>query len=260
MKTESTGEGGHDGSRRDSAAVAPQLMLHRTCDAVAEDARVDGLAVALMSPSGARELVYASSALAQYLDDIQFTSGVGPCLDAFDTEQAVLCPDLNEPAVRQRWLGFTEDALDAGAASVFAFPLTSGNTVFGSLELYRTHTGDLTEPEHHAAVRGSATIAHVLLTYFAASEKASDGTHISAREQNEVFTSEFSRPQVNHAAGMVSVQLGVDIDDAMATMRSRAYLEHRSLADIADDVVARRLSFENSDADPEGRHDEGGGS
>ena len=262
VSPENTGEHGHDHSRRDQATVAPQLMLHRTCTAVTEDARVDGLAVALMSPSGARELVYASSALAQYLDDIQFTSGVGPCLDAFTSERPVLCPALNEPAVRQRWLGFTEDAIEAGAAGVFAFPLMSGTTVFGSLELYRTRAGNLTEQEYDDAVRGSATIAHVLLTYFAASEKASAGTDFSAREQNTVFTSEFARPQVNHAAGMVSVQLGVDIDDAMATMRSRAYLEHRSLADIADDVVARRLSFENSDADTEhdeGRHDDGGG-
>ncbi|MBY4275285.1 GAF and ANTAR domain-containing protein [Rhodococcus fascians] len=248
---------GHEHSDRDSSVMSPQLMLHRTCDAITVDARVDGLAVALMSASGARELVYASSALAQYLDDIQFTSGVGPCLDAFTSEQPVLCPVLNEPAVRERWLGFTEDAIEAGAAGVFAFPLVSGTTVFGSLELYRTRTGDLTESEHESAVRGAATIAHLLLTHFAASEQGVADDDVSARSQNTVFDSEFSRPQVNHAAGMVSVQLDVNIDDAMATMRSRAYLEHRSLTDIADDVVARRLVFDTTDFDA--RRDDGGG-
>ncbi|MBX5331053.1 GAF and ANTAR domain-containing protein [Rhodococcus fascians] len=251
------GEDGRDRSDRDSLVVSPQLMLHRTCDAVTVGARVDGLAVALMSASGARELVYASSALAQYLDDIQFTSGVGPCLDAFTSEQPVLCPVLNEPAVRERWLGFTEDAVEAGAAGVFAFPLISGTTVFGSLELYRTSTGNLSESEHESAVRGAATIAHLLLTHFAASQQGVAEDDVSARSQNTVFDSEFSRPQVNHAAGMVSVQLDVSIDDAMATMRSRAYLEHRSLADIADDVLARRLVFDESDFDA--RRDDGGG-
>ncbi|MBY4251593.1 GAF and ANTAR domain-containing protein [Rhodococcus fascians] len=133
----------------------------------------------------------------------------------------------------------------------------SGTTVFGSLELYRTRTGDLTESEHESAVRGAATIAHLLLTHFAASEQGVADDDVSARSQNTVFDSEFSRPQVNHAAGMVSVQLDVNIDDAMATMRSRAYLEHRSLADIADDVVARRLVFDTTDF--EARRDDGGG-
>jgi GAF domain-containing protein len=126
---------GDDGVDRRGSTMSPQLLLDRTCSAVADSARADGVAVALMSVSGARELVYASTAVAQYLDDIQFTSGVGPCLDAFSSEQPVLCPNLRAPEFRERWLDFVDDASVAGAASVFAFPLVSGSTVFGSLEL-----------------------------------------------------------------------------------------------------------------------------
>lgn len=250
-------DGSGDGVDRSAVAKSSQLMLDRACGSVAASARADGIAVALMSVSGARELVYASTALAQYLDDIQFTSGVGPCLDAFTSEQPILCSDLRAPEFRERWLGFVDDAIAAGAASVFAFPLVSGSTVFGSLELYRTSTGDLDPAEHTATVRGAATIAHVVLTYFAAEAEA-NSAEPADRRHNEVLNSEFSRPQVNHAAGMVSVQLNASIEDAMATMRSRAYLEHRSLTDIADDVVARRLSFDAKDSEAE--RDEGGGS
>jgi hypothetical protein len=92
------------------------------------------------------------------------------------------------------------------------------------------------------------------LTYFAAEAEAKSAD----RQQNQILNSEFSRPQVNHAAGMVSVQLNTSIEDAMATMRSRAYLEHRSLTDIADDVVARRLIFDATESGA--KRDEGGGS
>jgi hypothetical protein len=45
------------------------------------------------------------------------------------------------------------------------------------------------------------------------------------------------------AAGMVSVQLGVSLTDALVAMRARAYAEGRTISQVAADVVARRLSF-----------------
>lgn len=232
-----------DSAATDEAAASPQLFLARTCVAVLESARVDGAAIAVMSAGGARELVYASNAVAQYLDDIQFTAGVGPCLDAFHAGSPVLCPDLRTAEVREKWLGFTDDALSIGAAGVYAFPLTGGPTVFGSLELYRETPGDLSAGEHAAAVRGAETIAQLLLADYA----IADGDKSTGGDEGRVWGSELSRPQVNHAAGMVSVQLNVSIADAMASMRSRAYLDHRSLTDVADDVVARRLVFRETD-------------
>lgn len=222
-----------------AVGTSPQLFLARTALAVTSGARVDGAAIAVMSTGGARELVFASNALAQYLDDIQFTAGVGPCLDAFDSGTPVLCPDLTSDLYREKWLGFTEDALAIGANGVFAFPLNGGSTVFGSLELYRVSAGDLSADEHAAAVRGADTIARLLLADYA----VIDGGPPGREDDGRIWNSELSRPQVNHAAGMVSVQLNISIDDAMATMRSRAYSGHRTLSDVADDVVARRLVF-----------------
>jgi AmiR/NasT family two-component response regulator len=49
--------------------------------------------------------------------------------------------------------------------------------------------------------------------------------------------------QIHQATGMISVQLGVDQASALIRLRARAFSQRRDLADVAADVVARRLRF-----------------
>ncbi len=55
------------------------------------------------------------------------------------------------------------------------------------------------------------------------------------------------RAEVHQATGMISVQL--DVTQAVALIRLRAYAfsQHRPLADVAADVVARRVRFGDND-------------
>ena len=53
-----------------------------------------------------------------------------------------------------------------------------------------------------------------------------------------------NRAEVFQAQGMVMVQLGVSLAEAMLRMRAYAYAEERPLADVARDIVARRLRFD----------------
>jgi hypothetical protein len=46
---------------------------------------------------------------------------------------------------------------------------------------------------------------------------------------------------VHNAAGMVSVQEGIGVTEALIRLRAFAFGNDRLLADVADDVVARRL-------------------
>jgi len=55
------------------------------------------------------------------------------------------------------------------------------------------------------------------------------------------------RAVVHQAAGMISVQLDVDVAEALLRLRARAYALDRPMADVAADVVARRLRFDNSE-------------
>ena len=46
---------------------------------------------------------------------------------------------------------------------------------------------------------------------------------------------------VHNAAGMVSVQEGISVTEALIRLRAYAFSNDRLLADVAEDVVARRL-------------------
>ena len=66
------------------------------------------------------------------------------------------------------------------------------------------------------------------------------------------------RAEIDQATGMLTVQLGVLIAEAFARLRAYAYSEDRRLADVASDIVARRLRL-HPDPDPD-RVPDGGGS
>ena len=46
---------------------------------------------------------------------------------------------------------------------------------------------------------------------------------------------------VHNAAGIVSVQEGISVTEALIRLRAFAYSNDRLLADVAQDVIARRL-------------------
>jgi len=52
------------------------------------------------------------------------------------------------------------------------------------------------------------------------------------------------RAELFQAQGMVMVQLGVTIGEALVRMRAYAYAENRRLEDIARDVVNRQLRLD----------------
>jgi hypothetical protein len=49
------------------------------------------------------------------------------------------------------------------------------------------------------------------------------------------------RAEIDQATGMLTVQLGVSAAEAFARLRAYAYSQDRRLADVAGDIVARRL-------------------
>jgi AmiR/NasT family two-component response regulator len=50
---------------------------------------------------------------------------------------------------------------------------------------------------------------------------------------------------VHQATGMISVQLGVSLEEALRRLEARAIEDRRQLVDLANDVVDRRVRFED---------------
>ena len=86
-------------------------------------------------------LLYATDPVITRLDDLEFVTGEGPCLQAYWNHAPVLEPDLAGAAATARWPWFAPEAAAIGAGAVFAFPLHVGDMVFGVLWLYRRARG-----------------------------------------------------------------------------------------------------------------------
>ena len=216
--------------------------------------RVSGVGLAVMGPLGAGGVLAATQGDAERMEDLQFTLGEGPCVDASRSGAPVLVPDLARD-VGQRWPAFTAGALAAGVLAAFTFPLRVGDLGIGVLDLYRTTRGELggREAAEALAYADAATAVLLHLQHDPTAVAAADPTggpgarRDAERGPGDVDDALDRRAVVHQAAGMMSVQLGVDVPTALVRLRSHSYGENRPILDVAADVVARRLRFDQSD-------------
>lgn len=193
-----------------------------------------------VATADSRAIVCATDERAERVEDLQFTLGVGPCMDAAASGVAVLVPDLPATAATDaaRWPGFLEGAEQAGVRALFALPLRIGAIRIGALDLYRTEAGPLDGSDLRSAYAASDAIGAVLV--------GAQGT--PAGDQQMAWAGLAYRMHVHQATGMVQAQLDVPTADALLALRARAFAEGRTLADVARDVVDRRLRFDKENA------------
>src|SRR5690349_1914201 len=202
------------------------------CGACPGIAGVTGAGVMLMSGEIPRGSLCTSDQVSQLIEELQYTLGEGPCVDAYQQDRVVAEPDLADP-VAPRWLAFTGPALRAGVRAVFGFPLRAGTVRLGALSLYRDSPGPLTGDQHADALVVAEAAARWVLE---AQAGAPAGTVAEELEEGADF--HFA---VHNAAGIVSAQEGVSVTEALIRLRAFAFSSDRLLADVAQDVIARRL-------------------
>ncbi|MGS2810572.1 GAF and ANTAR domain-containing protein [Nocardia sp. MW-W600-9] len=245
----------HDTDRRDTGGDGSLFGgIGAICSAAVRLTGVDGAAVALLSrTSQAREIVYATDATAQHLDELQFVIGEGPCIDAYIRGEGQLWPDLAAPPATAQWPVFTVEVMALAVRALFAFPVSSGGSTVGVLELYRGTGGSLGRVEQESGVACAAAIGHMIGT---------DLTRLAAADAAEVtlagagidtMSDEFSRAVIFNAAGMVAVQLAVSAEEGLARLRAYSYANERSIGAVAADIVARRLSLRDQRDSREGQ-------
>jgi GAF domain len=204
----------------------------RLCGACPQILGVSGAAVMLMSGDMPRGSLCTSDEVSELIEDLQYAMGEGPCVDAYQQDLVVAEPDLADPAER-RWPAFTPQVLAAGVRAVFGFPLRAGTVRLGALNLYRDAPGPLTGEQHADALVVADVAARWVLE---AQAGAPAGMVAGELEAGADF--HFA---VHNAAGIVSVQQGVSVTDALIRLRAHSFSSGRPLAEVAHDVIARRL-------------------
>ncbi len=210
-------------------------FLHRLCLAATGALAARGAGISLMADGGVHGTVTASDPATAALEETQFVLGEGPCIDAFADRRPVLVSDLGDGAAT-RWPAYTAAVLDGGVRAVFAFPLQVGAGSLGVLDVFRADKGPMSA-EHLAEALTFADVA--VNAVLDGQDRARPG---SAADGLDAALD--SRAQIFQAQGMVMVQIDGTLTAALARMRAHAYAHNRALAEVARDVVQRRLQFE----------------
>jgi GAF domain-containing protein len=164
----------------------------------------------------------------QTIDQPQYDTGDGPCVDAFATGQTVIIASTLDDGPYPE---FRHVAAEHGLLSVVSLPMNTGAQVVGALNLYAT-TADAFDPASIGRLDGFATnAAYLLLNHQAYWDARSLSENL-----NEAMS---SRAQIEQAKGIILGATGCDADEAFHRLRAQSQAENVKLRDIAAELVRR---------------------
>ncbi len=229
-------------------------MADRLCRACVQLLEVDGAAISVMLEGSSQGTIGSSSELSRRLDELQFTFGEGPCIDAVRLKVPVVAENL-AGAGEQRWPVYGPTVVGLGIRAVYALPISLANSVVGALDLYRHHPG----PLHGDAWLGGVLAAELAVVPVLA--LLSDGADVvDATDSAAVWDqlSSLARVEVYQATGMVMAQLGVGPAEALVRLRAYAFANGLTASEVAWSIVERKLSLDPDDDEQPDASDIGG--
>ena len=210
----------------------PEMAPSRLARAFAQAVGVDGAALSIHEGAGLRTPIGASDRTTSRAEQLQFTTGDGPCLRAHDTGRAIVfdLEDINRnwPELHAALLGETP------YRAVFSLPLAPplGPTVV--VDLYAREPDTLT-----AVPREEVEAAVLCLTEEMVRSSGGARADEGARWWDSPDARRRSR--VWQATGVASVALGLDVVDTLTVLRAHAFATGRVVDDLAGDIVDGRM-------------------
>ncbi len=193
--------------------------------------------ILLADVRGILSVVAASSEEATLLELFQLQNEQGPCLDAFRSGQAVVHANL---ADESPWPSFAHAAIEAGFRSVHTFPMRLRDSVLGTLNLFMSQAGPLSEADVTVAqaFADAATIALL-------QDRAINNLQQLTAQLQDALN---SRVVIEQAKGTLAERAGIGMDAAFELLRAYARGHNTKLAGVAVAVVAHTLTSNEIEA------------
>ena len=205
------------------------------CGACVEVLAVTGAGITLMGGDQTGPLCVTSERV-RVLEEVQFTTGVGPCRDAFAARAPVLTARFTADPY-ERWPEFVAVAVACGIGAVFAYPLSAHGVTVGVLTLYQDAAGPLSSVQHDDSIALSEILSETMLSL---QGDAPDATLAPGLDDAVAY-----RAQIHQASGMIAVQLLVSPGEALARLRAHAFAHDLPPAAVAAEIVAGRLCLDD---------------
>jgi len=207
--------------------------LATLCRGCVELLPVSGAAVSLMATSQPQNVASAFDGRARAIQDLEFTLGEGPAMDAYAQGTPVLVADV--AGLARRWPQFSAAVAAMGIQAVFALPLQTTEARIGVLVLYRDESGPLDDGELADALEVADLITQLVLVM-----------QLDAATKSVAWALDVSdhRAVVHQATGMIAVQIDSDVDEALVRLRAHSFAADRPIREVSEDVVSGLLRFD----------------
>jgi len=242
----------------DSPFTASLAALSRffVGDATLQDTldRVAGLAVEAIEPvdmagvtmvvEGARRTPVFTHASAPEIDEAQYATGEGPCVEALESG---LVTEITSTLAPGRFQDFRAAAAAHGVLSTLSFPLLVDKHAVGALNLYARREHAFGDAERNDAAVFASQAAIVLANTHAYWDARDLSVGLAEAMKN--------RAVIEQAKGMLMAAEGIDEDAAFAVLVRASQRQNAKLNVVArhlmDTAVARRRGH-RPDARPKG--------
>jgi GAF domain len=198
--------------------------------AVADSADAQGAAVTLFGQSREEVLSAASDGKVKSVQDLEFVCGEGPAHTCNRHRRAVIASGAE---LTKRWPLYGPAALRLGVQRLAAVPIEIGRRPVGALTVY--------EP----GVSGGKADIELLRTIAGSLHSIALASDASPADRYPLFTEADLHDVVHQATGIVAVQRGCSIEDALAVIKARAFAADLQVDKLAEDLVARRIRLED---------------
>jgi hypothetical protein len=195
------------------------LLRHIVMAAVTEIPGADYAGITLVT---GREITTpaASDELVERIDQVQYETDEGPCLDAARHRETVRSGDLR---AETRWPRFTRQAVELGALAVVSFQLFVEGETFGALNVYSATAGAL-GPDSESAGMLLASHAAIAMT--------------AARMEAGLLVAIDTRDLIGQAKGILIERYKITGLQAFGLLVTSSQAVNRKLRDVAEHLVA----------------------
>jgi GAF domain-containing protein len=160
------------------------------------------------------------------IDQAQYGTGDGPCVEAYRTKQPFIIESTRE---RGRWQAFRNAAADHGVLSTLSLPLFTQDESIGALNLYAESVRAYDDADREIGGRFASQAAFVL---------ANAQAYWDARTLSENLEQAMaSRATIEQAKGIIMGSMGCGPEEAIRVLITQSQQQNIKLRDLAEELV-----------------------